>query len=242
VKVSEKHAIIDKVGRELQSRYTFSEIDAYLAEFDIAPPNGVTANSKWVYAKTALAGVDLGTLARICDDLDLGAAPLIAAGSSPPAHWRDAKDFKLFISHVSKDKDKAMRLKSCLSGYAISGFVAHEDIHPTLEWQAEIERALLAMDALVAVHTVGFSASNWTQQEIGFALGRGVKVISFKMGEDPTGFISKRQALSRQGKTAEQVAKEIDALLHADPLTNARIEAAQQMNRSVTDVEDEIPF
>jgi hypothetical protein len=47
------------------------------------------------------------------------------------------------------------------------------------------------MDAFLAIHTPGFKDSFWTQQEIGFAVGRGVKIISFKMGEDPTGFISK---------------------------------------------------
>jgi hypothetical protein len=60
-------------------------------------------------------------------------------------------------------------------------------------WQDEVERALFTMDALFAVHTPGFSKSVWSQQEIGFALGRGVKVISFKMGENPTGFISKHR-------------------------------------------------
>ena len=80
-----------------------------------------------------------------------------------------------------------MRLKTCLSAYAMDGFVAHQDIHPTLEWQVEIERALRNMDAFIAIHTKGFSGSIWTQQEIGFAVARDVKIISLKMGEDPTG-------------------------------------------------------
>lgn len=96
------------------------------------------------------------------------------------------------------------------------------------------------MDALVAVHTPGFSKSVWTQQEIGFALGRGVKVISFKMGEDPTGFISKRQALSRQRRTAEEVAKDIDGLLRGDPLTRDRLDAAQA--KTPANTHDEIPW
>jgi hypothetical protein len=57
------------------------------------------------------------------------------------------------------------------------------------------------MDAFLAIHTEGFSKSVWTQQEIGFAGARGVKIISFKMGEDPTGFISKHQALPRLNRT-----------------------------------------
>jgi len=64
------------------------------------------------------------------------------------------------------------------------------------------------MDAFLAIHTLGFKDSFWTQQEIGFAVGRSMKIISFKMGEDPTGFISKHQALPRRGRTAEEIARE----------------------------------
>jgi hypothetical protein len=106
--------------------------------------------------------------------------------------------------------------------------VAHEDIHPTLEWQLEIEKALWNMDAFLAVHTVGFRNSIWTQQEIGFALGRGIKVISLKMGEDPTGFISKRQALARKGRQAEQIAVEINAILEGDSATRERLASIKE--------------
>jgi hypothetical protein len=83
------------------------------------------------------------------------------------------------------------------------------------------------MDAFLAIHTLGFKNSFWTQQEIGFALGRGVKIISFKMDEDPTGFISKHQALARRNRTAEQIAQEVDAILSADPQTAPKLTAAK---------------
>ena len=243
MKVADRFNIIDKISRELQSRFSYREIDGYLAAFDISPPGNVGVNSKWVYAKAALNPVSLVVLARIVDDLDLGSIPELSAAANPPANWRGQTGFKLFISHISKDKDKATRLKACLSPFAIDGFVAHEDIQPTLEWQTEIERALFSMDALVAVHTVGFSQSLWTQQEIGFSLGRGIKVISFKMGEDPTGFISKRQALPhRRGHTAEDIAKQIDALLEADPLTAERLAEAKIASGVVIASDDELPF
>jgi hypothetical protein len=98
------------------------------------------------------------------------------------------------------------------------------------------------MDAFVVIHTPGFSASEWTQQEIGFALGRGVKIISFKMGEDPTGFIWKHQALSPGRRTAEEVAKEIDALLSADELTSGKLLAAKRAYGFVDVKGEEIPF
>lgn len=115
-------------------------------------------------------------------------------------------------------------------------------MHPTLEWQKEIERALNSMDAFVAIHTDGFSKSFWTQQEIGFAAGRGVKIISLKMGEDPTGFISVHQALARRGRTAEIIASEIDALLSSYDLTAAKLIAAKKENGLIKENLDEIPF
>lgn len=96
------------------------------------------------------------------------------------------------------------------------------------------------MDAFIAVHTKGFSQSFWTQQEIGFALGRGVKIISFMMGEAPTGFISKRQALQQRGRPAEAIAKEIDRLLGDDVLTATKLQAAKRATGIGTF--DDIPF
>jgi len=240
VRISEKLALIDKIGRELQSRFGYGEIDAFLAEFGIAPPKDVVSNSKWVYSKAALSGVAEQVVLRIGEELDMIVPGTAGRSLSPPRNWIDTKLFRLFISHISKDKLKATRLKDCLAPYSIAGFVAHEDIHPTLEWQGEIERALNTMDGFIAVHTPGFSHSFWTQQEIGFAVGRGTKIISFKMGEDPTGFISKQQALARRDRTAEEIAREIDALLAEDARTSDRLRDAKASASS--DLSDNLQF
>jgi hypothetical protein len=219
MKVSDRLNVIDTIARELQHRYTYREINAYLAAFEIDPPQQSDGfNSKWVYSKDALKGVSLETIGKIADDLGLGALAQVSAQANPPAIWKGTIDFRLFVSHLSKDKDKATRLRDCLKQYGICAFVAHEDIDPTLEWQDEIERALFSMDAMVAIHTPGFAASHRTQQEIGFALGRGIKIVSFRLGEDPKGFISKRQALSRQGRSAETIAGEIHKLSCSPPM------------------------
>jgi hypothetical protein len=103
--------------------------------------------------------------------------------------------FRVFLSHKTEVKKETASLKDELGIYGISGFVAHEDIHPTKEWQAEIENALSSMDALVALMTNDFHDSLWTDQEVGFALGRGVPIISVKLELDPYGLIGKYQAL-----------------------------------------------
>ena len=232
--------LVDKVSRELQSRFRYHEIDEFLAAFGVSPPTGdIGTNSKWVYSKAALRDVTDALLFEIAGELELG--PATAGAAIPPRNWQSTTEFRLFISHISEHKLRATRLKTCLSPYYINGFVAHEDIHPTLEWQVEIERALHVMDAFIAIHTKGFSASFWTQQEVGFAVGRGVKIISLKMGEDPTGFISKHQALARGTRTAEEIAKEVDSILADDARTAERLAAAKKANTAPT-VDDEIPF
>jgi hypothetical protein len=103
---------------------------------------------------------------------------------------------RLFLSHVSRVKVPASDLQSALAAYGIDGFVAHKDIQPTLEWHREIEFALRSMDMLCALVTQDFTKSLWTDQEVGFALGRGVPVVAVCCGAAPYGLLGKHQALS----------------------------------------------
>ena len=108
----------------------------------------------------------------------------------------------MFLSHKAEAKKKATELKARLELFGIACFVAHKDIHPTKEWQDEIENALVSMDAFVALMTKKFHDSLWTDQEVGFALSRRVPIIAVKLGTDPYGFIGKFQALSCQWNAA----------------------------------------
>jgi hypothetical protein len=65
MKATERLALIDRIGRELQSRYSYRQIDEYLAAHQIPEPTEVTVNSKWVYAKTALKNADIKILVKI---------------------------------------------------------------------------------------------------------------------------------------------------------------------------------
>jgi len=108
--------------------------------------------------------------------------------------WEDGT-FRLFLSHVSTYKSETKKLKEQLRPCGVSAFVAHEDIEPSLDWQNEIVGALESMDAMVALLTPDFHLSNWTDQEVGIALGRQVLVIPVQLGTLPYGFIGKQQAL-----------------------------------------------
>jgi hypothetical protein len=109
--------------------------------------------------------------------------------------WADG-DFRLFLSHKTEVKRETAALKEALRHYGISAFVAHEDIHPTKEWQDEIENALATMDGFVALMTKDFHDSNWTDQEVGYALARGVPIVAVRLERDPYGFLGKIQGLS----------------------------------------------
>jgi hypothetical protein len=50
------------------------------------------------------------------------------------------------------------------------------------------------MDGFVALLTTEFHDSDWTDQEVGYALARRVPIISVRMGRDPYGFLGKFQA------------------------------------------------
>src|SRR5215469_6173452 len=161
----------------VETRYGYREIDAYLNEFGISTPHEWHRwNSKREYSALHLYSKPADTIIKIAEDLGLDSFHSSHGISSPSQNWVDTTRFRLFISHIAKNKDKATRLRHCLVPYEISGFVAHEDINATLEWQLEIERALYTMDAFLATHTKGFKDSYWAQQEVGFALGRGVRL------------------------------------------------------------------
>lgn len=138
----------------------------------------------------------------------------------------ERETYRVFLSHKTEVKHEASELKHQLGIYGISAFVAHEDIHPTKEWQDEIENALASMDSFVAILTDKFHESLWTDQEVGFALGRGVPLVAVKLGRDPYGFIGKFQALTC---TWEQAPLAIVWLLIKQPrMLDAYIKAVQK--------------
>ena len=105
-------------------------------------------------------------------------------GTSPrvdPPFWRKGM-LRLFVTHLATYRAFAGELQEALLPYGISSFVAHNDIEPTLEWQAQIETALATCDALVALLHERFHESKWTDQEIGFAMGRGVPAFTIRTG------------------------------------------------------------
>jgi len=142
-----------------------------------------------------------------------------------PPFWRQGM-LKLFITHLAAHRKFVAELQEALWDYGISGFVAHSDIEPTQEWQTEIETALATCDALVAFLHPDFHLSIWTDQEIGFAMGRGVPVFSVRFGQDPYGFIGRFQAFDGKGKSAGALARELFEAYRKNKQTQALMAGA----------------
>ena len=128
--------------------------------------------------------------------------------------------FRLFISHVSENKESAKNLKSCLTKWGIHGFVAHEDIEPSREWASVLLDALFSMDALCAILVKKFRYSNWCDQEVGIALGLNKLCIPIHKESIPYGFLGRYQMLKSSGRDSNFVAKQVAECIYRDARTH----------------------
>lgn len=142
-----------------------------------------------------------------------------------PSFWRP-NAFRLFVSHLADQKAYAAELQEALAPHGISAFIAHRDIEPAKEWQSEILLALSSADALVALLHPGFHESRWTDQEVGFAMGREILVLTIHLGETPYGFLGRHQALNGAKEEAETLGEELRRILIAHKLTSRRMAIA----------------
>ena len=199
---SQRIGLIKEISQRL-SNEEWPLIDVTLKQF------GLPWAEQWSGAKDTYV---LNMIGDAADDVlmeiarHVGFQPHTMAPRVEPPFWR--KDMlKLFVTHLATYQKLAAELQEVLLGYGISAFVAHNDIEPTKEWQTQIETALATCDALVALLHPNFHESNWTDQEIGFAMGRGLPVFSARFGQDPYGFIGRFQAF--EGKSAASLAREL---------------------------------
>ncbi|MBC3764625.1 toll/interleukin-1 receptor domain-containing protein [Neptunicella marina] len=218
----EKIEFLDNIGSELQSRMTFSDIDTYFRGYGVPTQDDYPHNSKRAYAKDMLANVDDELLFKIADELGIIEVPNSSTSAKDVSFWK-AGHFRLFLSHLASFKVQTSHLQTALRKYAISSFVAHEDIEPTKEWQNEIEAGLRTMDAIAAILMPGFQESKWCDQEVGVAVGRDVLVIPIRKGQDPYGFIGKYQGIQAKGKTIGEVAEAVFKTLVKSPKTRNKI-------------------
>ena len=143
-------------------------------------------------------------------EYDAGHDALDAGDPESPEErlWR-ANHIRVFLSHIHEHCKFTEDVCGVLRELGVDGFVAHTMIEPSRVWQDEIEYALNTSDVLVGLLHPGFSQRVWTQQEIGWALGRGIPTLMVRLGEDPTGFSGHFQASAGDGSSARTTASRI---------------------------------
>ncbi|MGI9406404.1 MAG: toll/interleukin-1 receptor domain-containing protein [Hyphomicrobiaceae bacterium] len=127
-----------------------------------------------------------------------------------------APGLRLFVSHVAAAVETVMPLQAALLERGVSSFLAHDEIEDGEIWRDVLLDALAQMHALLAFHSNGFYASSWCGQEVGYALGRGVQVVSVNDGEDPPGFLQAVQGRRWNPDFASEVADRVVARLQRD--------------------------
>lgn len=221
LKPSERIKLIKEISRRLSSE-EWPVIDMSLKQFSLP------WSDEWDGSKEAYV-IQMMDEAR--DDVLLALARHVGYDSDPirstvePGFWLP-DHFRLFISHLATFKHDATILQGALNEYQISSFVAHNDIEPTTEWQNVIEAALSTADAMIVLLHEGFHHSNWTDQEIGYAMGRSVLILTVRFEQDPYGFIGRFQALNGNGKEIKTLGKEIFDILIKHKQTRRRIAEA----------------
>jgi nucleoside 2-deoxyribosyltransferase len=111
---------------------------------------------------------------------------------------------KFFLSYSSDDSELAGQIKTTLEDmFGVDVFLAHDDIQPSSEWQREILSTLEQADVFIPILTESFEVSDYTDQETGYALARGIFVIPIKIKAIPHGFISHIQALKFQAESPQ---------------------------------------
>lgn len=214
MKPGERVDLIRKIS-ERMNQEEFPMVDLILRQFDL-PTTDMFNGDKIHYIIHMLDRASNENLKELAGYFGIGGTR--AQPQNSPDFWED-NFYRLFISHRSEDKAEVSALQKALSNCGISAFVAHVDITPSREWLEQIELALRTCDGLLAYLTDEFHSSFWTDQEVGFALARGVRVIPLEKGVLPYGFMGKYQALRTGKLTTQSTAIEIMKLVLNDPRT-----------------------
>ncbi len=103
---------------------------------------------------------------------------------------------KGFISYSHVDRVRATEVKRVLGALGVDAFMAHEDIYISQQWRDRILGELREMEVFVPLLSPQFKNSEWTGQEVGFAMSRpDVLVIPASLdGTIPGGFLNALQA------------------------------------------------
>lgn len=194
---------------ETDRSWTFQQTNLLLTEFGLRPLDPYDNNGEFTFADS---------IANISDD---GLVEMFSIVSGSPSSeiqqrmqtadstlWKQGY-VRLFVSHSAMHKAFVGEVADELAVSGIHAFVAHDTMEVEQPWQDQIEEGLRSMQAFVAIIHPEFLTSAWCQQEIGWALGRGVPHFVVRFPSDPAGFIGRTQWPQGIGQTAKQTAATI---------------------------------
>jgi len=214
----ERVDIIRRVAIRLAANDDWSVLDLILEQFGFETLDQWQGDKK-SYAIHCLKGGDDSILAAI-DEYLMGHS---RAGSDP---W-ESDGFRLFLTHVAEHKNEAHELKYSLRSFGVDAFVAHDDIQAGEEWQAAIRSALHSSDALAGLLHRGFRESDWCDQEVGIALGRGIPAVPIQCTLPPYGFFGSVQAVNHVSiKSPRAVARDLVVVLLRDKRASEKLTQA----------------
>ena len=216
---SQRVHVITEIARRLGNE-NWTTIDLTLRQFGLETTDYWQGNDRASYVIEVIERADDGDLIALSHHL--GYEPTSSRLQVEPSFW-EAGFCRVFISHLAKFRGFVAEVQHELLRYGMSSFVAHNDIEPTAEWLDEIELALATCDAMLVLLHPGFHDSDWTDQEIGYAMGRGIMIATVSLGTDPYGFIGRFQALDGQDKTADELAGELFRILRHHRMTHRAV-------------------
>jgi nucleoside 2-deoxyribosyltransferase len=217
---SQRVSFLKEIGKRLGAEQ-WPLIDVTLSQFELPTDNEWGGSDKVAYVMHIAKKASDAVLTELAQHVGYLVEEAPKPGIDPP-FWRP-RMFRLFVSHLASERKLAGQLQEALLPHGISAFVAHNDIEPTLEWQSQIEAALSTADSLLALLHPKFHESKWTDQEIGFAMGRGLPVFAVRFGQDPYGFIGRFQAFTGGGRTPAEMAQELFDAYRKNKQTQKRL-------------------
>ncbi len=213
---------IQAVGETLCAS-SIADIDLTLDTFGVPRANfdwsSTSRGSRYRYILSRLAEAQDAAVTGLHAHFFSGTPTPDEPTADPPAEGEPL----VFISHTWTNKALAAEIRDTFAELGIKGFVAHEDIEPTKDWAAEIERNLHSCSALVAVLTEDFAESAFCNQEVGYALGRGRLVVGVMQArQPPPGLAGKYQAIAGSDgawKPGRKIALDVLDVLFDNPMT-----------------------
>ena len=130
---------------------------------------------------------------------DQGTAPIVLPEREMRNVWGNdyQRNQLVFLSHNALHSRQVAEVKTQLEQQRLRCFLAHQDITASTIWSAQILKALNTMDIFIGFVTDDFQRGGWTDQEIGYAVQRGVPRVFVKLGDrDPVGMVAPEQALN----------------------------------------------